>query len=91
MVCPSMRNCSRVADELYIKRVLFALDDFLLLSLYSFSCIVKQVTTLKQHQLVPCLDFFETNIEPFVLISDITLLSQISPTPEPAHYNTCAG
>ena len=42
-----MRNCSRVADELYIKRLLFALEDFLCFSLYSFSYIAKQVTTLK--------------------------------------------
>ena len=43
----SMRNGSEVADGLYIKRVLLALEDFLFFSLYSFSCIAKQVTTLK--------------------------------------------
>jgi hypothetical protein len=48
MVHQSMRNDSRVADELYIKRVLLVLEDFLFFSLYSFSCIAKQVTTLKQ-------------------------------------------
>jgi len=47
MVHWSMRNGSRVAGELYIKRVLMALEDFLFFSLYSFSCIAKQVTTLK--------------------------------------------
>jgi len=31
-----------VADELYIKRVLMVLEDFLFFSLYSFSCIAKQ-------------------------------------------------
>jgi len=31
-----------VVDELYIKRVLIALEDFLFFSLYSFSCIAKQ-------------------------------------------------
>jgi len=44
----SMRNGSKVADELYIKRELLALEDSLFFSLYSFSCIAKQVTTLKQ-------------------------------------------
>jgi hypothetical protein len=48
MVHWSMRNGSRVADQLYIKRVLLVLEDFLFFSLYSFSCIAKQVTTLKQ-------------------------------------------
>jgi len=48
MVHRSMRNGSWVADELQIKRVLLALEDFLFFSLYSFSCIEKQVTTLKQ-------------------------------------------
>jgi len=51
----SMRNGSRVADELYIKRVSMALEDFLFFSLYSFSCIAKQVTTLKQLRLLSCL------------------------------------
>ena len=46
MVHQSIRNRSRAADELYIKRVLLALEDFLFFSLYSFSCIAKQVTTL---------------------------------------------
>jgi hypothetical protein len=64
MVHQSMRNDSRVADQLYIKRVLLALEDFLLFSLYSFSCITKQVTTLKQLRLLSCLDFLETNFEP---------------------------
>jgi len=51
MLHRSMRNGSRVADELYIKRVLMALEGFLFFSLYSFSCIAKQVTTLKQLRL----------------------------------------
>jgi len=46
MVHRSIRNGSRVADQLYIKRVLLVLEDFLFLSLYSFSCIAKQVTTV---------------------------------------------
>jgi hypothetical protein len=66
----SMRNDSRVADGLYIKRVLLALEDFLFFSLYSFSCIAKQVTTLKQLRLLSCLalsclDSLETNLESF--------------------------
>jgi len=64
MVHRSMRNGSRVADGLYIQRVLFALEDFLFFSLYLFSCKAKQVTTLKQFRLWPCLDFLETNLDP---------------------------
>ena len=86
MVYRSMRNGSRVVDELYIKRVLLALEYFLFFSLYSFSYIAKQVMTLKQFRLLPCLDFLETNFEPHVLFSDITLVSPISPTPDPARY-----
>jgi len=85
MVHRSMRNGSKVVDELYIKRVLMALEDFLFFYLYSFSCIAKQVTTLKQLRLLCCLDFLETNLERFVY-SDITLLLPISPTPDPARY-----
>jgi len=55
MVHRSMRNGSRVADKLYIKTVLLALEDFLFFSLYSFSCIAKQVMTLKQLRLLSCL------------------------------------
>jgi len=47
MVHRSMGNGSRVADELYIKRVLMALEDFLFFSLYSFSCIANNSPTLK--------------------------------------------
>jgi hypothetical protein len=43
----SMRNGSRVADELCIKRVFLVLEVFVFFSLYLFSCIAKQVTTLK--------------------------------------------
>jgi len=65
MVQRSMRNDSMVADGLYITRVLLALEDFLFFSLYSFSCIAKHVTTLKQLRLLSCLDFLETNLEFF--------------------------
>ena len=87
MVYRSMRNGSRVVDELYIQRVLLALEDFLFFSLYSFSCKAKQVMTLKQFRLLCCLDFLETNVEPLVLFSVITLVSPVSQTPNPAHYN----
>jgi len=43
MVHRSMRDDSRVADEVYIKRGCLVLEDFLFFSLYSFSCIAKQV------------------------------------------------
>jgi hypothetical protein len=87
MVHRSMRNDLRVVDELYIKRVLLALQDFLFFSLYLFYWIATQVTTLKLFRLMSCLDFLERNFEPFVLVSDITLLSPISPTPDPARYS----
>ena len=87
MVHRSMRNGARVADELYIKRVLMALEDFLFFSVYSFSCIAKQVTTLKQLRLLSCLDFLETNLEHLVLFSDIKLVLPISPTPDPSRYS----
>ena len=82
----SMGIGSRVADALYIKRVLLALDDFLFFSLYSFSCIAKQVTTLKQLRLFSCLDFLETHLKLLALFSDITLLLPVSPTSDPVHY-----
>jgi len=68
MVHRSMRNDSRVADELYIKRVLLVLEDFLFFSLYSFSCIAKQVTTLEQLRSLSCLDSLETNIESSLVV-----------------------
>jgi len=53
-------------------------------------CIAKQVTTLKQLRSVSCLDFLKMNIEPFVIFSDFTLLSAISPMPDHARYTrTC--
>jgi len=81
-----MRNGSKVADELYIQRVLLVLEDFLFFSHCSFSCIAKQVATLKQLRLLSCLDLLETNLEHLVLFSDITFVLPISPTPDPARY-----
>ena len=69
MVHRGMRDGSRVADGLYIKRVLLALEDFLFFSLYSFSCIAKQVTTFKQLQPLSCLDSLETNFESLAPLS----------------------
>jgi hypothetical protein len=86
MVHLSMSNDLRVADELDTKRVLLAMEDILFFSLYSFSCIAKQVTTLKQLRSLPCLDSMETNIEPLVLCSNITFKLTISPTPDTARY-----
>jgi len=66
------------------------LEDFLFFSLYSFSCIAKQVTTLKQFQLISCLDSLETNLELLALFSIKHYLFPISLTPDPARYTgTC--
>jgi hypothetical protein len=43
----SIRTGSRVADEWYIWRVLPGLEDCLFFSLYSYSCLAKQVKTLE--------------------------------------------
>ena len=59
MVHRSMRDGSRVADELYIKRVLIVLEDFLFFSLYSFSCIASNSTTLKDNSIL----FLDTHFE----------------------------
>jgi len=73
MVHRRMRNGSRVADELYINRVLLVLEDFLFFSLYSFSCISKQVTTLKPLRLLSCSDSPKPTLSALALFSDITL------------------
>jgi hypothetical protein len=61
MVHQSLRTDLRVADELYITRVSLALEDFLFFSIYSFFCIAKQPTTLKQFWLLFCLNFLNTS------------------------------
>jgi len=66
MVHRSMRNGSRVAHEVYIKRMLSALEDFLFFSLYLFSCMAQQVTTLKQLRRLSCLDLLDMNFERFL-------------------------
>jgi hypothetical protein len=42
-----MGDDSRVTNELYIKRGCLVLEDFLFFSVYSFSCIASNSTTLK--------------------------------------------
>jgi hypothetical protein len=61
MVHRTMSNGSRVPDEVYIKGVLLGRDGFLFFAHYSLSCIAKQVMTLKQLQILSCLDFLDTN------------------------------
>jgi hypothetical protein len=63
-----------------------ALEDFLFFSLYSFSGIAKQVTTLKQLRLVSFLDSLETDLESLAP-SPIHYLLPISPKRDPACYN----
>jgi len=43
MVHQSIRDDSRVADKVYTKRGCLVVEDFLFFSLYSFSCIPKQL------------------------------------------------
>jgi len=83
MVHWGMEDDSRVADKLYIKRVLLALEGFLFFSLYLFSCIAKQVTTLKQLQLLPGLDSLNTNFERPLFLSDTHFSSQYHLHPIP--------
>jgi len=86
MVYRDIRNDSTVADKLFIMIVLLALEGFLFISVYLFSCIAMHVTTWKQLRLLACLESLETDMELFVLFSDITLSSSMSPPSDPAHY-----
>jgi len=86
MVHRSMGDDSRVADQVYIKRGRLVLEDFLFFSLYSFSCISKTSTTLKQLRYLSCSDFLNTNFEP-CLDYDITFPLPISAASDPACYN----
>ena len=52
----SMKNESKVIDELYIKRGCLVLEVLQFFSLYLFSWIAKHVMTLKQLGLLTCLD-----------------------------------
>jgi len=89
MVHRSIRNGSRVADELYIKRVLWALEDFLFFTLYSFSCIAKQDKSLKQLRLLSCLvlaGFPRNKYRALGPAHNITIFLPISPTHDPSSY-----
>jgi len=67
MIHQSMRNYSRMADELYIHRVFLALEDFFSFSLDSFSCIAKQATALKNSfDFCACLDTRNRHFERLV-------------------------
>jgi len=65
-----------VAGELYIKRVSMVLEDFLFFSLYSFSCIASNSTTLKDI-LILVLSIRTSSSVP---------QTSISPAPDPARY-----
>jgi hypothetical protein len=86
MVHQGISNDSTEKDELHIVRSCLVLDHFLFFSLYSFSCIAKQVMILNQLQLLSCLDFLENNWSTSCLDSDITFWLLISTTPDPTHY-----
>ena len=75
MVHRSMKNGSTVADELYIKRVLIALEDFLFFSLYSFSCIANNSPTLEYILSLFLVTHFEFSPATFT-----------SPASDPARY-----
>jgi len=55
-------------------------------SLYSFSCIAKQVKTLKKLQLLSCLDSSKQTLSAFCFAFNITFELPISPSPDPALY-----
>jgi len=82
-----MRNDSRVEDELYIKRVLMAVEDSVIFSLYSVSCMAKKVTTLKQFWLLSCFDSLDTNFEClcFYFRYYITVTNNTYTRPRPLH------
>jgi len=71
MVHRSMKNDSNMADKLYLKRGCLVLDDFMVLSLYSLSCIAKQPTTLKQLQPVCCFDSSIRTLSTLVLFQKL--------------------
>ena len=83
MILRSMENDSRVPDKLYMLWGWLVLEDFLFFSLYSFSCIEKLPTTLKQLRLWSCLDALEINFEPClrVQISHYHYPNHQRPTP----------
>jgi hypothetical protein len=93
MVHRRMTNDSKVADQLYIQRVLLVSEDFLFFSHYSLCCIAKQVTTSKQLQLMSCPDILDMNFEGLAMITILHYCYQyhLPPTTpitlERVHYN----
>jgi len=69
MVHLSMANDSRVADEVYIKRGCLVLQDFLVFSLYWFSCIAKQARLWPSLDYCPVLILSIWTLKRFVLIT----------------------
>jgi hypothetical protein len=72
MVHRSMRDNSRVVKEMFIKRHCLGLDNFIFFYLDLFSCIAKEVTTLKQHQFMDGLDESKKSLSTFHFASDLT-------------------
>jgi len=68
------------------KESVVGVGGFLFCSISSFSCIAKQVTTLKQVRLLPCLDSSKQTLSTFCFVFHITFELPISPTPDPARY-----
>ena len=81
-----MRNGSKLADTMYIKRESLESEDVRFFSVSLSACIAKQVMTFKQLQLLSCIDSPDTNFEHLVLFPTIPLLLPISPTPDLACY-----
>jgi len=69
MAYRSMMINSTETDKLYIKRGCLVLKNLLFFSLYSFSCIAKRVTTLKQLRFISAFDSADTNFVYPVLIT----------------------
>jgi hypothetical protein len=80
-----MRDDSRVVNELYIKRGCSVLEDFLFFSLYSFSCIASNSTTLKN-----ILDFLSLSLS-LDTHFEFSPATSISPAPDPARYSGGGG
>jgi len=76
MVHRSMENGSRGGRRIVYKRVSMVLEDFLFFSLYSFSCITSNSTTLERYS-----DSCSS-----IRTSSSVLQTFISPAPDPARY-----
>jgi len=83
MVHRRTRNGSRVEDEVYIKRGYVVLEELFYVSLYSLSCIAKQVRLWTSSDLcLALISWIRTSSA--CPDSDITFTLLISPTPDPA-------